>query len=291
MSTFGVDYAFGPHPSVSALKAATIKRGDESGPIEFVMRYIGSKVYDSSRSEKWLNHAEATQLLNAGFTIGLFFETGAKRAEGGHAAGVADAKVIAKELAYCVLPADMPVLSAVDYDTVVGPNITGYFTALSEARGVAATGVYGGIKVVDALFEKKLVTYGCQTLAWSGGKWSSHAQTQQFTGSKTLGGADVDYQQAMAVDFGQYPRPTPPAPKPPTPLKWPGRYLKLASPMMHGSDVRYVQQRLGAHHHAVTVDGYYGTKTRDAVRAFQRGAKLTVDGVVGPKTWQALAKP
>lgn len=285
MSTFGVDYAFGPHPSVSALKAATIDRGGDSGPVRFVMRYIGSKVYDSTRSEKWLNPSEAGKLLDAGFAIGLFFETRAQRAEGGHAAGAEDAKVIAKELAYCGLPADMPVLSAVDYDTTVGPNITGYFTALSDARGVDATGVYGGIKVVDALFAERLVKFGCQTLAWSGGKWSTRAQTQQFTGSKTLGGADVDYQQAMAVDFGQYPRPMQPSAP-----KWPGRYLKVSSPMMHGSDVKYVQQRLDKHGWTLKVDGYYGPKTRDAVKTFQRHHKLTVDGVVGPKTWAALAK-
>lgn len=82
-----------------------------------------------------------------------------------------------------------------------------------------------------------------------------------------------------------------PAPKP-APL-WPGRYLKVASPMMHGSDVTWVQRRLNAHgaKPAVQVDGYCGPRTRDAVKSFQKAHKLTADGIVGRLTWNALAKP
>ncbi|MCX5307454.1 peptidoglycan-binding protein [Streptomyces sp. NBC_00160] len=36
------------------------------------------------------------------------------------------------------------------------------------------------------------------------------------------------------------------------------------------------------------IDGLFGPKTDDYVREFQRQAHLDVDGVVGPKTWEAL---
>lgn len=36
------------------------------------------------------------------------------------------------------------------------------------------------------------------------------------------------------------------------------------------------------------VDGICGPKTTEAIKEFQRGAKLTVDGAAGPKTWAAL---
>jgi peptidoglycan hydrolase-like protein with peptidoglycan-binding domain len=61
---------------------------------------------------------------------------------------------------------------------------------------------------------------------------------------------------------------------------------------MHGSDVKWVQERLNSHGASpkLKVDSEYGPKTRDAVRAFQKAHKLTVDGIVGKATWTALGK-
>ncbi|HSP38889.1 MAG TPA: peptidoglycan-binding protein [Frankiaceae bacterium] len=36
------------------------------------------------------------------------------------------------------------------------------------------------------------------------------------------------------------------------------------------------------------VDGVFGPRTEQSVREFQRGQGLTVDGIVGPQTWNAL---
>lgn len=41
---------------------------------------------------------------------------------------------------------------------------------------------------------------------------------------------------------------------------------------------------------ALAVDGIFGQKTRDAVRAYQRANNLQVDGIVGEKTWASLLK-
>lgn len=56
----------------------------------------------------------------------------------------------------------------------------------------------------------------------------------------------------------------------------------------HGPDVRFVQRKVGA-----KVDGDFGPKTAEKVRAFERAQRaryphLKVDGVVGPITWRAL---
>lgn len=60
---------------------------------------------------------------------------------------------------------------------------------------------------------------------------------------------------------------------------------------MTGPAVSTLQARLRAHGARLTVDGKYGPKTRDALRAFQTANRLTVDGVAGVRTWAALERP
>lgn len=56
-----------------------------------------------------------------------------------------------------------------------------------------------------------------------------------------------------------------------------------------GIDVSYLQQRLTIRGYGVgTIDSKFGAKTLKAVKAFQEEHNLTVDGVVGSKTWAAL---
>lgn len=54
-------------------------------------------------------------------------------------------------------------------------------------------------------------------------------------------------------------------------------------------DVTYLQQRLTAKGYGVgAIDGIFGFKTLEAVKAFQAENGLVVDGIVGAKTWAAL---
>ena len=56
-----------------------------------------------------------------------------------------------------------------------------------------------------------------------------------------------------------------------------------------GADVVYLQQRLASKGYGVgTIDGKFGNKTLEAVKAFQVENNLTVDGIVGINTWNAL---
>ena len=52
--------------------------------------------------------------------------------------------------------------------------------------------------------------------------------------------------------------------------------------------VRTLQDLLRERGHAVSVDGIFGPLTDQAVRAFQQAKNLTVDGIVGARTWGAL---
>jgi lysozyme family protein len=64
-----------------------------------------------------------------------------------------------------------------------------------------------------------------------------------------------------------------------------------------GQAVRAVQDQInfrnGKNGHTLNVDGNFGPRTERAVRAFQRAIAaeipgFPVDGIVGPRTWQAL---
>jgi hypothetical protein len=199
---FGIDYS-DARPSHAAMKAAGVR---------FVCRYIGSTVRAAGRDSKWLSPAEARSLHADGFDLAVVFETGAQRADGGRAAGLADARTASAELAYCGLPDDLPVYFAVDYDATVGPLITAYFTAVAGVLGLKRVGAYGGYKVIKALFDAHLITYGWQTYAWSGGQWDDRAQLRQYSNYRMVGGVSVDYDRSIYDDFGQWRAagPTPP---------------------------------------------------------------------------------
>lgn len=56
-----------------------------------------------------------------------------------------------------------------------------------------------------------------------------------------------------------------------------------------GAAVTTAQGMLKRHGYDIAADGIFGEKTETAVKAFQRRAGLDDDGVVGQKTWTALA--
>jgi peptidoglycan hydrolase-like protein with peptidoglycan-binding domain len=68
-----------------------------------------------------------------------------------------------------------------------------------------------------------------------------------------------------------------------TTTAWP-----LVSEGSHDHPITTLQYLLRANGHGVTVDGVFGIAVQKAVRAFQKRKHVTVDGIVGPKTWAAL---
>ncbi len=74
---------------------------------------------------------------------------------------------------------------------------------------------------------------------------------------------------------------------PPPPPAWPGRVLRLISPMMSGTDVRQWQRRMRARGWSITVDGVYGPQSKAVALRFQREKRIAVTGVVDKSTWTA----
>lgn len=85
-----------------------------------------------------------------------------------------------------------------------------------------------------------------------------------------------------------------PATATPGPTASPAPQGSLTAALSRGSegdDVRMLQKLLKDLGYSVGVDGIYGTRTRDAVKAFQRNNGLTVDGIAGARTLRKLSSP
>ena len=96
---------------------------------------------------------------------------------------------------------------------------------------------------------------------------------------------------ARPAFWSDIPTPGPtPGPIPPTPSKVVlTRELKYTNPMMRGTDVEDVQERLNElSYNCGPADSVFGKKTDIAVRNFQSDNKLTVDGIIGRHTCGAL---
>lgn len=69
------------------------------------------------------------------------------------------------------------------------------------------------------------------------------------------------------------------------------RIIHFTSPLMKGDDIFAIQTRLvQLGYNPGSVDMWFGEKTKLAIQAFQRDKSLTIDGVVGDKTWSELFK-
>jgi Putative peptidoglycan binding domain len=148
----------------------------------------------------------------------------------------------------------------------------------SGASGLAA----GHIVAIDEYGHIGICTYrsGSTFHMWSGNSTTTGSSdgttVKSYNTSIASGNAPLKFAPATPVD----------------PNAYPGAIYKYTKgkPLMGGSHVKWIQQRLAAHKHAVSIDSQYGPKTAAAVKAFQTDSKLTADGQVGSKTWSALAK-
>ncbi|MGW7260202.1 GH25 family lysozyme [Streptomyces sp. NPDC054834] len=112
--------------------------------------------------------------------------------------------------------------------------------------------------------------------------WSTYA-IWQTSDSGTFPG-DQDLFNGTQQDLRNFATNGTYTPSPPPPAgAWP-----VVQQGYVGRQVTTVQYLLNAHGASLSVDGSFGTATHDAVVAFQTRNQLTADGIVGPKTWQAL---
>ncbi len=193
----GVDYAFYPHPSVTALKAAGVK---------FVGRYVSPQAVNDTNGKN-LIPAEFRALRDAGMAIILYEEQYAARMREGYPAGVADARhfdAVVKALGMT----GAIMYAAADWNATEAEQaaINRYLDGVASQLGRARTGIYGGYYVIKRTLDAGKATHAVQTVAWSDGKWDSRADIRQYL-PVNIGGAKCDRLESMKADYGQWPRP------------------------------------------------------------------------------------
>jgi hypothetical protein len=219
MANRGVDYSFTPHPPVAALKSAGMT---------FVGRYVSSLAVNDTNGKN-LIPGEQQALHAGGLKIILFAEEGGQRMTAGHAAGAADADHF-KAVTHSLGMDGAVMFCCCDFDAAPGQQdaLNAYMDGASSVLGRDRVGIYGGYHVVRRSLDAGKAHYACQTLAWSGPphrgsdphnfwdghtNWDTRAKVRQHL-QINVSGVSVDLDEAFATDYGQWPRPAQPRPKP-----------------------------------------------------------------------------
>lgn len=193
----GVDFAWGG-PSCATAR---------SHGWQFGASYLS---YDSTKD--W-SSAQFHDYATNGCHAVTVFETGSTEATAGYNAGYSDATHALARYRLYVPSGRVAITFAIDCDCS-GAQVRSYFEGadayLWPRAGRESVNAYGGYYPVSYLCNAGLVGHlNWQTYAWSGGNWASAscAPLEQY-----LNDTSVDYDRALAPDYGQYPPPAPPAP-------------------------------------------------------------------------------
>ena len=185
---YGVDYSFA-RPRPGQLRAAGVR---------FAVRYL-------TGPGKALTRLEAENLSGAGISVVACHETGGRTV--GYQLGATQAREAAAAAKHLGVPAGRPIYFACDFDAA-GAGVTGevmeYLRGAGDAIGHHRVGLYAGLAVIERAAALHRAPYLWQTLAWSGGRWSPHAQLRQRAIERIVAGARVDLDEARAADFGQW---------------------------------------------------------------------------------------
>lgn len=192
----GLDYAWTPHPSTSAMTAAGYT---------FAVRYL------SYSPAKNLTQDEAQALTAAGIAVVCNWEAALDGPRQGFGQGAMDAAEAARLAAACGMPGDRPIYFSVDWDVQSSDMeaVNAYFDGVASVIGVARTGTYSSYDALGWLLASGRIRWAWQSCsaAFSNGRNRSPYPGIQLWQNRTpftFDGADVDGDQALTPDFGQW---------------------------------------------------------------------------------------
>lgn len=189
MTVLGIDYAW-VHPDPAAIAAAGYT---------FACRYLS---HDATKN---LTLSEAQALATHSIWIVSNWEYGAQDMLRGYAGGVADAQLALQQATAAGMPPGRPVYFSADWDVTPAQEATllAYLSGADSVLGWSDVGEYGGYYPLKTALDSGATRWAWQSPAWSGGQWDGRATIRQ-TGTATIGGVQVDVNQAMADDYGQW---------------------------------------------------------------------------------------
>lgn len=184
----GIDYAW-RHPDPAAIAAAGYT---------FACRYL------SRDPSKNLTLTEAATLAAHGIWCVANWEYGAQDMLRGYVGGIVDAQLALAQAKAAGMPEERPIYFSADWDVTPGQEaaVLAYLSGAASVLGHDRVGEYGGYYPVKTARDNGTV-WTWQTAAWSGGQWDARDTVRQ-TGSATVGGIQVDVNEAQVADYGQW---------------------------------------------------------------------------------------
>jgi hypothetical protein len=160
----------------------------------------------NSPAVKNMTAAEVAGYVAAGLSIVTICQSGSSFMLKGRSHGVILATRARAEATTCGMPPERPIYFALDIasrdlTTAQWDQIRGFLAGAAGVLGKRWVGLYGDYTAIEALCPE-WAPWGMQTYAWSGGRWSSKAQLQQYDNNMTVCGANVDRQRATVADYG-----------------------------------------------------------------------------------------
>lgn len=180
--------------------------------VRFIVRY------SSADPSKNLSKSELDKALSLGMSVCVVHQEGKTQMTRGYSGGQADARD-ADSFVKGLGLAGIPVYFSCDQDFEACSSseksaVDAYCDGAASVIGRPRTGGYGDDSFCKRQLDAKRISFAWQTYAWSEGTWEPRAQLRQVKNNQSVCGGYIDWDEAWASDYGQWPRPAGAQPQP-----------------------------------------------------------------------------